>query len=218
MSIKDGLILISYLHNLSDRLDCIYVKGRDNHTIINKAVYIAIGVNMEGKKELLGIWVGKNEGSKFWMQVVTELKNRGIEKIYVACVDGLKGFPEAINSVFPKTIVQLCIVHMVRNSTKYVSYKDLKSVTADLKKIYTAINESEGIRELQNFSKKWDEKYPVISDMCQRLWSGIAPLFSFPEGIRKAIYTTILLNQPIVKSGKLLKIKGYFQMTNQFKK
>lgn len=156
-------------------LDCIYVKGRDNHTIINKAVYIAIGVNMEGKKELLGIWVGKNEGSKFWMQVVTELKNRGIEKIYVACVDGLKGFPEAINSVFPKTIVQLCIVHMVRNSTKYVSYKDLKSVTADLKKIYTAINEAEGIRELQNFSNKWDEKYPVISDMWQRLWSGIAP-------------------------------------------
>ncbi len=103
-----------------------------------------------GKKELLGIWVGKNEGSKFWMQVVTELKNRGIEKIYVACVDGLKGFPEDINSVFPKTIVQLCIVHMVRNSTKYVSYKDLKSVTADLKKIYTAINEVEGIRELQN--------------------------------------------------------------------
>lgn len=191
-------------------LDCIYVKGRDNHTIINKAVYIAIGVNMEGKKELLGIWVGKNEGSKFWMQVVTELKNRGIEKIYVACVDGLKGFPEAINSVFPKTIVQLCIVHMVRNSTKYVSYKDLKSVTADLKKIYTAINESEGIRELQNFSKKWDEKYPVISDMWQRLWSGIAPLFSFPEGIRKAIYTTNTIESANRQIRKIIKNKGVF--------
>jgi putative transposase len=107
---------------------------------------------MEGKKELLGIWIGKNDGSKFWMQVVTELKNRGIENIYVACVDGLKGFPEAINAVFPKTIVQLCIVHMVRNSTKYVSYKDLKSVTADLKKIYSAISETDGLRELQNFS------------------------------------------------------------------
>lgn len=105
-------------------LDCIHVKGRDNHIIINKAVYLAIAVNMEGKKELLGIWVGKNEGAKFWMQVVTELKNRGVEQIYVACTDGLKGFPEAINSVFPKTTVQLCIVHMVRNSTKYVSYKD----------------------------------------------------------------------------------------------
>jgi len=191
-------------------LDCIYVKGRDNHTIINKAVYIAIGVNMEGKKELLGIWVGKNEGSKFWMQVVTELKNRGIEKIYVACVDGLKGFPEAINSVFPKTIVQLCIVHMVRNSIKYVSYKDLKSVTADLKKIYTAINETEGIRELQNFSKKWDEKYPVISDMWQRLWLGIALLFSFPEGIRKAIYTTNTIESANRQIRKIIKNKGVF--------
>lgn len=191
-------------------LDCIYVKGRDNHTIINKAVYIAIGVNMEGKKELLGIWVGKNEGSKFWMQVVTELKNRGVEKIYVACVDGLKGFPEAINSVFPKTIVQLCIVHMVRNSTKYVSYKDLKSVTADLKRIYTAINEAEGIRELQNFSKKWDGKYPVISDMWQRLWSGIAPLFIFPEGIRKAIYTTNTIESANRQIRKIIKNKGVF--------
>ncbi len=104
------------------------------------AVYLAIGVNMEGKKELLGIWIGKNEGCKFWMQVVTELKNRGVAQIYVACVDGLKGFPEAINSIFPKTIVQLCIVHMVRNSVKYVSYKDLKAVTADLKAVYSAIN------------------------------------------------------------------------------
>uniref|UniRef100_UPI00313EF304 IS256 family transposase n=1 Tax=Rickettsia endosymbiont of Urophora cardui TaxID=3066265 RepID=UPI00313EF304 len=111
-------------------LDCIHVKARDNHVIINKAVYLAIGVNMEGKKELLGIWIGKNEGAKFWMQVVTELKNRGFEQIYVACVDGLKGFPEAINSIFPKTIVQLCIVHMVRNAVKYVSYKDMKNSAA----------------------------------------------------------------------------------------
>ena len=116
-------------------MDCIHVKVRDNHTVINKAVYLAIGVNMEGKKELLGIWISKNEGAKFWMQVVTELKNRGVEKIYVACVDGLKGFTEAINSVFPDTTVQLCIVHMVRNPVKYVSHKDLKEVTTDLKKI-----------------------------------------------------------------------------------
>ena len=118
-------------------LDCIHVKSRDNHTIINKAVYLALAVNMEGKKELLGIWIGKNEGDKFWMQVVTELKNRGVQNIYVACVDGLKGFPEAINSIFPKTTVQLCIVHMIRNSIKYVSYKDLKEVVTDLKKIYS---------------------------------------------------------------------------------
>ena len=116
-------------------LDCIHVKSRDNTIVINKAVYLAIAVNMEGRKELLGIWVGKNEGAKFWMSVVTELKNRGVEQIYVACVDGLKGFPEAIGSIFPNTIVQLCIVHMVRNSVKYVSYKDLKEVTVDLKRV-----------------------------------------------------------------------------------
>jgi transposase-like protein len=165
---------------------------------------------MEGRKELLGIWVGKNEGAKFWMQVVTELKNRGIEQVYVACTDGLKGFPEAINSVFPKTIVQLCIVHMVRNSTKYVSYKDLKSVTADLKKIYSAINETEGIRELQNFSKKWDDKYPAISDMWQRLWSGIAPFYSFPDGIRKVIYTTNAIESANRQIRKIIKNKGVF--------
>jgi putative transposase len=191
-------------------LDCIHVKGRDNHVIINKAVYLAIAVNMEGRKELLGIWVGKNEGAKFWMQVVTELKNRGIEQIYVACTDGLKGFPEAINSVFPKTIVQLCIVHMVRNSVKYVSYKDLKAVTADLKKIYSAINESEGIRELQNFSKNWDDKYPAISDMWQRLWSGIAPFYSFPDGIRKVIYTTNAIESANRQIRKIIKNKGVF--------
>jgi putative transposase len=191
-------------------LDCIYVKGRDNHIIINKAVYIAIGVNIEGKKELLGIWVGKNEGSKFWMQVVTELKNRGIGQVYVACVDGLKGFPEAINSVFPKTIVQLCIVHMIRNSTKYVSYKDLKEVSSDLKKIYASINEAEGVRELQNFSKKWDDKYPVITDIWQRNWSGIAPLFSFPDGIRKAIYTTNVIESANSQIRKIIKNKGVF--------
>lgn len=191
-------------------LDCIYVKSRDNHVIINKAVYIAIGVNIDGKKELLGIWIGKTEGSKFWMQVVTELKNRGIEKIYVACVDGLKGFPEAINAIFPDTIVQLCIVHMVRNSTKYVSYKDLKEVTADLKLIYSAINESEGIRALQNFGKKWDHKYPIIFDIWQRNWCGIAPFYSFPEAIRKVIYTTNVIESANYQIRKIIKSKGVF--------
>ena len=191
-------------------LDCIHVKARDNHTIINKAVYLAIGVNMEGKKELLGIWISKNEGAKFWMQVVTELKNRGVEKIYVACVDGLKGFSEAINSVFPDTTVQLCIVHMVRNSTKYVSYKDLKEVTTDLKKIYGATSEEEGVRELEEFAKKWDDKYPVISDIWKRNWSGISPLFAFPEEIRKAIYTTNIIEAANRQIRKIIKNKGVF--------
>jgi putative transposase len=199
-------------------LDCIHVKARDNHTIINKAVYLAIGVNIEGKKELLGIWIGKNEGAKFWMQVVTELKNRGVCKIYVACVDGLKGFTEAINSIFPDTVVQLCIVHMIRNSTKYVSYKDLKEVTADLKKIYSAINEEEGVNELEKFTKKWDCKYPVISDIWRRNWSGISPLFAFPEEIRKAIYTTNIIEAANRQIRKIIKNKGVFPSDKSIKK
>lgn len=191
-------------------LDCIHVKARDNHTVINKAVYLAIGVNMQGKKELLGIWISKNEGAKFWMQIVTELKNRGVEKIYVACVDGLKGFTEAIHSVFPETTVQLCIVHMVRNSVKYVSYKDLKEVTADLKKIYSSVSEEDGARELEQFTKKWDIKYPVISDIWRRNWPGISPLFTFPEEIRKAIYTTNIIEAANRQIRKIIKNKGVF--------
>ena len=191
-------------------LDCIHVKGRDNNMVINKAVYLAIGVNMEGKKELLGIWIGKAEGAKFWMQVVTELKNRGVHEIYVACVDGLKGFPEAINSVFPATIVQLCIVHMIRNSVKYVSYKDLKAVTADLKKVYTSVNEEMASVELNEFAEKWDNKYPVISDIWRRNWSGIIPFFVFPAEIRKAIYTTNAIESTNRQIRKIIKNKGVF--------
>jgi putative transposase len=191
-------------------LDCIHVKSRDNNIVINKAVYLAIAVNIDGKKELLGIWVGKNEGSKFWMQVVTELKNRGVEQIYVACVDGLKGFPEAIGSVFPNTIVQLCIVHMVRNSVRYVSYKDLKEVTADLKKIYTAATEEMAHFELKQFGAKWDNKYPVISDIWQRNWSGIVPFFAFPAEIRKVIYTTNVIESVNRQIRKIIKNKGVF--------
>jgi|688.fasta_scaffold340936_1 putative transposase len=191
-------------------LDCIHVKSRDNNIVINKAVYLAIAVNIEGKKELLGIWIGKNEGSKFWMQIITELKNRGVEQIYVACVDGLKGFPEAIGSIFPNTIVQLCIVHMVRNSVKYVSYKDLKEVTRDLKKIYTAATEEMAHFELKQFGAKWDNKYPVISDIWQRNWSGIVPFFAFPTEIRKVIYTTNVIESVNRQIRKIIKNKGVF--------
>lgn len=191
-------------------LDCLNVKSRDNNMVINKAVYLAIAVNMEGKKELLGIWVGKNEGSKFWMQVVTELKNRGIEQIYVACVDGLGGFAESINSIFPATIVQLCLVHMVRNSVKYVSYKDLKAVTADLKRIYTAATAEMAQLELQAFAAKWDNKYPVISDIWKRNWAGITPFFAFPAEIRKVIYTTNAIESVNRQIRKIIKNKGVF--------
>lgn len=199
-------------------LDCIHVKSRDNHVVINKAVYLAIGVNMEGKKELLGIWVGKNEGSKFWMQVITELKNRGVEQIYVACVDGLKGFNEAINSVFPNTMVQLCMVHMVRNSVKYVSYKDLKAVTSDVKRIYTARNEEIAEMELRQFADKWDDKYPVISDIWQRNWDGIIPFFAFPDKIRKVIYTTNSIESVNRQIRKIIKNKGVFPDDKSIKK
>lgn len=191
-------------------LDCIMVKARDNNIVINKAVYLVIGINMEGKKELLGIWISKNEGAKFWMQVVSELKNRGVEQIYVACIDGLKGFRDAINSVFPNTIVQLCIVHMVRNSIKYVSYKDLKEVAADLKQLYTANNENMANLALEEFAKKWDSKYPVISDIWRRNWSGIVPFFAFPKEIRKVIYTTNTIESVNRQIRKIIKNKGVF--------
>lgn len=173
-------------------LDCIHVKARDNHTVINKAVYLAIGVNMEGKKELLGIWISKNEGAKFWMQVVTELKNRGVEKIYVACVDGLKGFTEAINSVFPNTTVQLCIVHMVRNSVKYVSYKDLKEVTTDLKKIYGSTSEEEGARELEEFTKNGIVNIRLFLISGSAIGLGLALFLPFLRKLEKLFIQPIL--------------------------
>jgi putative transposase len=217
-TITDGVMedVIRWQNRVLDRiypilyLDCIIVKARDNNIVINKAVYLAIAVNMEGKKELLGIWIGKNEGAKFWMQVVTELKNRGVEQIYVACVDGLKGFREAINSIYPSTIVQLCIVHMIRNSVKYVSYKDLKEITSDLKQIYTANNETAASLALQDFAEKWDDKYPVISDMWKRNWSGITPFFAFPPEIRKVIYTTNTIESVNRQIRKIIKNKGVF--------
>ncbi|WP_103897342.1 IS256 family transposase [Rickettsia fournieri] len=144
------------------------------------------------------------------MSLITELKNRGVEQIYVACVDGLKGFSEAISSIFPATIVQLCIVHMVRNSVKYVSHKDLKEVTSDLKQIYTANNEEMARLKLQQFSVKWDKKYPVISDIWQRSWSGIIPFFAFPEEIRKVIYTTNTIESINRQIRKIIKNKGVF--------
>ncbi len=171
-------------------LDCIVVKIRQDKRVINKAVYLALGVNMEGHKELLGLWLSENEGSKFWLSVLTELQNRGIRDILIACVDGLKGFPDAINTAFPQTQVQLCIVHMVRNSVKYVPWKDYKAVTADLKRIYRAINEEEALLALDQFADCWDEKYPQISRSWRNHWDNLSTLFNYPDDIRKAIYTT----------------------------
>ena len=144
-------------------LDCIVLKIRQDNRVINKAIYLALGVNLEGQKELLGLWISENEGAKFWLNVLTELQNRGVKDILIACVDGLKGFPDAINTAFPDTPIQLCIVHMVRNSMKYVSWKDYKAVTADLKRIYKSVTEEEALLTLDGFAERWDDKYPQIS-------------------------------------------------------
>jgi len=171
-------------------LDCLVVKIRQDNQVINKAVYLALGVNIEGHKELLGLWLSENEGAKFWLNVLTELQNRGVKDILIACVDGLKGFPDAINSVFPETQIQLCIVHMVRNSVKFVPWKDYKPVTADLKKIYKSSTEDAALLALDEFAERWDEKYPQISRSWRNHWNNLNTLFSYPEDIRKAIYTT----------------------------
>lgn len=171
-------------------MDAIVVKVRDSGHVKNKALYLAIGINLEGKKEVLGMWISLNEGAKFWLSVVNELKNRGVEDILIACVDGLKGFPEAINTVFPETQIQLCIVHMIRNSLNYVPWKDRKIVAADLREIYTAYTEQQAASALKGFREKWNAKYSTIGDMWERNWAGIVPFMAYPDFIRKAIYTT----------------------------
>jgi len=170
-------------------MDAIRVKARGNGHVVNKAVYLAIGVNMEGAKEVLGMWVAENEGAKFWLQVVTELKNRGLQDIFIACVDGLKGFPEAIEVVYPNTEVQLCIVHMVRNSLKFVSWKQRKEVADDLKLIYQSATAEQAELELTAFEAKWDATHPTISQSWRRNWDQIIPFFAYPADIRKVIYS-----------------------------
>lgn len=171
-------------------LDCIVVKIRQEGQVKNKSVYLALGINAEGHKELLGLWMSETEGAKFWLNVLTELQTRGVKDILIACVDGLSGFPEAINSVFPQTQIQLCIVHMVRNSLKYVAWKNYKAVTTDLKTIYQANTEEEALLALERFAATWDAKYPQISRSWKTHWHNLNTLFSYPEDIRKAIYTT----------------------------
>ena len=171
-------------------LDCIVVKVRQDKRVINKSIFLALGINLEGHKELMGLWIAENEGAKFWLNVLTELQQRGVEDILIACVDGLKGFPDAINAVFTKTHIQLCIVHMVRNSLKYVSWKDYKAVTADLKCIYKSATEEQALLELERFSDTWDNQYPQITKSWRNHWENLNTLFNYPEDIRKAIYTT----------------------------
>jgi transposase-like protein len=190
-------------------LDCIVVKVREDKRVISKSVFVALAINSEGKKEILGLWIAQNEGSKFWMSVLTELQNRGVKDIFIASVDGLTGFPEAIKAVFPDTRIQLCVVHQIRNSLKYVSYKDRKAVAADLKKIYRSITEEEARMELDRFAEKWDSRYSSISRSWKTNWDNLITLFDYPDEIRRIIYTTNTiesLNSVIRKSIKNRKI------------
>lgn len=191
-------------------LDAVRIKVRHDSKVINKAVYLAIGVNIHGIKEVLGMWTAENEGAKFWLQVVTELKNRGVKEIFIACVDGLKGFPEAIESVFPQTQVQLCIVHMVRHSLNYVSWKQRKEVAADLKTIYQAPTVDMAAANLEAFAEKWDASHPSIAKSWQNNWERIIPLFSYPPEIRKAIYTTNAIESLNMSLRKVTKNRGHF--------
>ena len=191
-------------------LDCIVVKSREEGKVTNRSVYLALAVNMEGQKELLGIWIAQSEGAKFWLSVITELKNRGIKDIFIACVDGLKGFPEAIESVFPQTQIQLCIVHMIRNSVKYVNWKDRKGVCQDLKSIYTSATEQQAELALDAFSDKWDIKYPTISKMWRNHWEHVIPFFDYPADIRRVIYTTNAIESLNRSLRKVIKTKGAF--------
>src|SRR5215203_1178770 len=191
-------------------LDALQVKIRDGAHIRNKSIYLAIGVNLSGIKEVLGLWVAQTEGAKFWLQIVTELKNRGVSDIFIACVDGLKGFPEAIETVFPQAQVQLCVVHLVRHSLNYVGWKQRKEVAADLKLIYTAATEAEAEQRLADFSLKWEAKFPMIAKFWRSNWARVIPFFAHPPEIRKVIYTTNAIESLNMSLRKVTKARGSF--------
>src|SRR5450432_369386 len=191
-------------------LDALVVKMRTEGRVENRAVHVAIGIGMDGNKEVLGLWTTANEGAKFWLQVLTELNNRGVKDIFLACVDGLKGFPQAIETVYPKTTVQLCIVHMTRASLNYVSWKERKEVAMDLKAIYRAATDEQAERQLAAFEAKWNRKYPTIGALWRRNWQGIVPFFQFSPEIRKIVYTTNAIESLNMSLRKAIKIRGPF--------
>ena len=191
-------------------LDALFTKIRDDGQIKKKALYIALGITLEGKKEVLGLWLQHSEGAKFWMHVLTELKNRGLNDILIACVDGLKGFAEAIESIYPQAVTQLCIVHMVRNSLKYVPWKERKQVARDLKTIYRAPNAAQAMQNLEVFEQKWGTKYAMIGKMWRRNWEKITPFLAYPPEIRKVIYTTNAIESLNMTLRKVTKNRGSF--------
>lgn len=191
-------------------MDAIHFHVRSEGRIIKKAVYIAIGINMDGLKEVLGMWVGENESAKFWLSVMNGLKNRGVEDILIACVDGLTGFPAAIEAVYPKTEIQQCIIHQIRNTTRFVSYKDIKALMADLKKVYAAVDEQTALSELDNFDDKWGSKYPKIAVSWRNNWANLSTYFKYPQEVRTLIYTTNTIEGFNRQLRKVTKNKGVF--------
>jgi len=190
-------------------LDALYVKMRHEGRVENRAVYVALGINLEGRKDVLGLWTSPNEGAKFWLNVLTELRNRGVRDIFLVCVDGLKGFPQAIESIFPYAQVQLCIVHMVRASLNYVTWQDRKKIVADLKPIYKAATADEAERELVEFETKWP-KYPAIARLWREQWERVIPFFAFPLEVRKVVYTTNAVESLHMSLRKIIKTRGSF--------
>jgi putative transposase len=190
-------------------LDALYVKMRHEGRVENRAVYVALGINLEGRKDVLGLWTSATEGAKFWLNVLTELRNRGVRDIYLVCVDGLKGFPQAIEAIYPKAQVQLCIVHMVRASLNYVTWQDRKKVVADLKPIYKAVTAEEAERQLSEFEGKWP-KYPAMARLWREQWERVIPFFAFPEEVRKVVYTTNAVESLHMSLRKIIKTRGSF--------
>jgi putative transposase len=191
-------------------LDALYVKMRHEGRVDNRAVYVAIGVDLEGRKDVLGLWTSSNEGAKFWLGVLTELKNRGVKDVLIACVDGLKGFPQAIEAVFPETRVQLCIVHLVRASLNYVNWKERKQVAADLKAIYRASSADQAARELAEFVAQWGGRYQSIGKLWKDNWERVIPFFEFPPDVRRVIYTTNAVESLHMSLRKIIKTRGSF--------
>lgn len=191
-------------------LDALVVRVRDGGSVRRKSVYLAIGVGLEGRKEVLGMWLEETEGARFWLKVITELKNRGVEDILIACVDGLKGFPEALESVFPKTTVQTCIVHMIRNSTRLISWKDRKQVARDLKPIYTAIDRDAAESALADFDTAWGQQYPAVTQSWKANWERVVPFLDFAPDLRRILYTTNAIESFNARVRKLVNGKGHF--------
>ena len=191
-------------------LDALFLKVREEGRVVTKALYVAVGVNLNGRKELLGLWLGQSEGAKFYLQIMTELQSRGIRDIFVVCVDGLKGLPEAIESVFPQTTVQTCVVHLVRHSLGFVNYNDRKTVAADLQSIYQSATETEALQALEKFQIKWDKKYPLIARSWRANWGRVRPMFDLPIEIRRVVYTTNVIESLNFSLRKIIKGRSSF--------